>query len=163
LLLAACGVCYAQNAEQQIKAAFLYHFCSYVQWPEFAGAAHRVHVTVGVAATPKSTRLIRETLEGKSNPKCTFHVRSVRPGDDLSDVQMLYVAQKSRFTLDDFLSTMHAPPILTITDEEKISSKSMINFVIHNDHVRFVISKSEADQAGLKLSSELLAVALQVN
>lgn len=163
ILLLSTGVGQAQSAEQQIKAAFLYHFCSYVQWPERDPSINHTHVTVGVAGTSKAIRLVRETLEGKSNKKCVFHVRSIRPGDELSDVQMLYIAQKSRFTLEDFLLQSNPPPILTITDGEPLSNNSMINFVIHDDHVRFVISKSRANQAGLKLSSELLAVALQVN
>ena len=163
VLLLSTGVTQAQSAEQQIKAAFLYHFCSYVQWPERDPSINHTHVTVGVAGTSKAIRLVRETLEGRSNKKCVFHVRTIKPGDDLSDVQMLYIAQKSRFTLEDFLEPPNTPPILTITDGEPLSNNSMINFVIRDDHVRFVISKSRANQAGLKLSSELLAVALQVN
>lgn len=163
LLLATGSVCHAQDVEQQIKAAFLYHFCAYVQWPESLAPDDRPIITIGVSGTREATRLIRNTLEGKSRGKCAFQIRSIKPGDDLSNVRMLYIARKSRFSLDDFLSLRQPPPILTITDEEKASSESMINFVIHEDNVRFVISKSRADQAGLKLSSELLAVALQVN
>lgn len=162
-LLLSAGIGHAQSVEQQIKTAFLYHFCSYVQWPEHDSSPKQTHVTMGVAASAKTIRSIRETLEHKDNKKCVFHVRPIKPGDDLSDVKILYIAQKSQFTLEDFVSLNPIPPILTITDEEKLSNTSMINFVIRDDRVRFVISKSRADQAGLKLSSELLAVALQVN
>jgi hypothetical protein len=162
LLLITGQVCHAQSAEQQIKAAFLYHFCSYVQWPQHTTADHAV-ITIGVVGTLKTIRLITEALGEKSHKKCTFHVRPIKPGDDLRNIQMLYVTQKTRFSVNDFHFLAQAPPILIITDEEKNSSRSMINFVIRNDQVRFVISKSQADQAGLKLSSELLAVALEVN
>lgn len=163
VLLLRTEVSHAQNAEQQIKAAFLYHFCSYVQWPKRDPSINHSHVTIGVAGTSRVIRIVRETLEGKSNKKCVFHVRAIKPGDDLSDVEMLYIAGKSRFYLEEFFSQSQTPPILTITDEEKNSDNSIINFVVRDDHVRFVISKSQADEAGLKLSSELLAVALQVN
>lgn len=163
LILITCAICQAQSAEQKIKAAFLYHFCSYVQWPQHVASDDHIDITIGVTGTLKTVRFIKDALETKSHNKCIFHVRAVKPSDNLGDIQILYVTQKSRFSLNDFHSLEHAPPILTITDEEKNSNKSMINFVIRDDQVRFVISKSRADQAGLKLSSELLAVALQVN
>lgn len=163
LLLITCAICQAQSTEQKIKVAFLYHFCSYVQWPQHVASDDHIDITIGVTGTLKTVQFIKNALETKSHNKCMFHVRAIKPSDKLSDIQILYVTQKSRFSLNDFRALEHAPPILTITDEEKISNESIINFVIHNDQVRFVISKSRADQAGLKLSSELLAVALQVN
>lgn len=163
VLLITCSVGQAQNAEQHIKAAFLYHFCSYVQWPDRDTSTDHADITIGVAGNLKTIRVMKDVLENKAHKKCTFHVRRIKPEDDLSNIQMLYIARTSRLSLNDFDALAKHPPILTITDQAKPSAKSIINFVILEDQVRFAISKSLADQAGLKLSSELLAVAIQVD
>ena len=158
-----CPLTNAQEGEQQLKAAFLYHFCSYVQWPDLINSANRPRIIVGFSGTRKTANLLRSMLEGKDNAKCDLQIRMVAPDTNLDNMHMLYVSKESESSLADFPALTHDPPILTITDQAEIPELSIINFVVRDDHLRFVISKTRADEIGLKLSSELLAVALQVN
>ncbi len=150
----------SQNSEQEVKAAFIHHFCAYVTWPQPPPKARFV---VGIAASRKTTRTLKKTLEGKTNSTCNFSVRSVRPDDDLQNINILYTTQDGHVSLADFRALASSPAILTISEEGQIPNHGVINFVIRDDYVRFQISKSRADEIGLKLSSQLLEVAVQVN
>lgn len=149
-----------QNSEQEIKAAFIHHFCAYVTWPQTPAEARFV---VGIAASRKTTRALKKTLEEKTNGACKFNVRSVRPNDDLQNINILYTTQDGHASPADFRALTSSPAILTISEEGEIPTHGVINFVIRDDYVRFQISKSRADEIGLKLSSQLLEVAVQVN
>jgi len=153
----------AQSAEQQVKAAFLYHFCSYVQWPGAAPFHADTTVVVGVAGSRKTARFLEKNLQSKRTGRCNLQVQPVKPNDDLKDIHILYVTHDGGFSLKDFRALERNPPVLTITEEPYMPNGSIINFVVLNDYVRFQVSNSRAGETGLKLSSQLLSVAVHVN
>lgn len=149
-----------RDPEREVKAAFIHHFCAYVTWPQMPENAQYV---VGVAASNKTARIVKKRLEEKPNGICRFRVRIVRPEDDLKNIHILYVTRDANFPLADFGALTQNPAVLTISEENHIPQRGMINFVIHDNFVRFQISKSRAEEVGLKMSSQLLEVAVQVN
>lgn len=149
-----------QDSEREVKAAFIHHFCAYVTWPQTPENAQYV---VGVAASNKTTRLVKQRLEEKLNGICQLRVRVVRPEDDLRDIHILYVTRDANLPLANFRALAQNPAILTISEEGNIPQRGMINFVIHDNYVRFQISKSRAEETGLRMSSQLLEVAVQVH
>ncbi len=150
----------SQSSEQEVKAAFIHHFCAYITWPQPPKDANFV---VGISANRKTARILKRTLEKKKNGACTFSVRSVQTGDDLKNIHILYAARDGQASLSDFRALASSHAILTISEASQIPTYGVINFVIRDDYVRFQISKSRADEVGLKLSSQLLEVAVQVN
>lgn len=152
----------AQDAEQVIKAAFIRHFCSYVQWPKLHSRDQSPHLVVGVAASHTTTRIVRKTLESKQSKSCRLSVQQIQPEDDLQNIHILYLARSAEFDLEKLAGLARDLPILIITEDRDAPELAVINFVTHNDSVRFEISKSRADETGLKLSSELLSVAVKV-
>jgi hypothetical protein len=149
-----------QNSEQEVKAAFIHHFCAYVTWPQPPADTQFV---VGISASRKTARVLKKTLEEKTNGACKFSVRSVRPNDDLQGIHILYTTQDGQVSLADFRALATSPAILTVSEDNQIPTHGVINFVIRDDYVRFQVSKSRADEIRLKLSSQLLEVAVQVD
>jgi hypothetical protein len=76
---------------------------------------------------------------------------------------VLYIGRDSRRKLEDFIEPDVTWPILTVTDAETPSSLSIINFVVPDTRVRFLISNERANAVGLKISSQLLWIASQVD
>jgi hypothetical protein len=148
------------DSEQKVKAAFIHHFCAYVTWPQ---APHDAHYIVGIAASNKTTRLVKHMLEDKQNGACKFKVRIIRPEEPLHNIHILYVTRDAKFPLSGFQALTQNPAVLTITEESEIPSQGMINFIMRDNYVRFQISKSRAEEVGLKMSSQLLEVAVLVN
>lgn len=150
----------AQDTAQELKAVFIHHFCAYVTWPQ---APENAHYMVGIVASHRTIRLVKKILEEKNNGACRFSVRRVGPDDDLQNLHILYVAGDSHIGLAQFRALAQNPAILTVSEEIPIPQRSIINFVIREDYLRFQISKSRADETGLKLSSQLLELADQVH
>jgi GTP:adenosylcobinamide-phosphate guanylyltransferase len=76
---------------------------------------------------------------------------------------MVYIGEGYRGDLHALISSLEHRPILVVTDEvNALGSGSMVNFVIAEGKVRFEVSLASATRAGLKISSQLLAVAVRV-
>lgn len=152
----------AAEQEFRLKAAFLYKFCDYVNWPEGTFSKADSPIVVGISGTKYQISEIVSLVGSKYVHNRPFEIRGIKPGDSLQGIHVLYLTRDAKDDIDDFLSLDSKYPILTITDAEKSSELSIINFIIVNHHVRFEISQARADAVAIKLSSQLLSVAHKV-
>jgi hypothetical protein len=150
-------------AERDVKAAFLYKFAAYVDWPESAFAAPDSPIVIGVAGDDAITgELVRITAGRQVNGR-SFAIRRVADADNLGGLHILFVARAESSRLQQFSRASQARPILLVTEaEHEHGVGGVINFVLVDGHVRFWIATQEAEKRGLKLSSRLLSVAQNV-
>lgn len=152
----------AIEQESTVKAAFVYRFCDYVEWPPHAFTDVESPIVLGVAGSKSQISQLQSAVAGRHTGKRGFEVREVKPGESLQGLHVFYLTDDAMNKIEDFTDIESALPILTITDTEKIPSFSVINFIIVNDRVRFEISQARAKALSLKLSSQLLSVAHKV-
>jgi hypothetical protein len=139
-----------------VKAAFLYKFVSYVEWPRMADAA--APITIGVADADRFADEITETTRGRTVAGRPIAVVVLDDADSLDGVQILFVGGQSRSS--ELLEKARGLPILTVTESRGAPpAGSIINFTEDRERVRFEISLYSAEQSQLKLNSRLLAVA----
>ena len=149
---------------ERIKAAFLYRFAAYVEWPAAVFPEPESPIMIGVVgAEPIALELARAIPGRKAAGSRPMRVvrfeRGERPGDCC---HILYIAAHSG-RMDEILAQAQGRPVLTVTDAESAHPKgSVINFQIVADRLRFDISREAAERNGLQLRSQLLAVARQV-
>lgn len=148
------------HSKETIKAAYLYRFASYVEWPRGLTTGHAF--VIAVVGAPDVARELRRLLPGHLINNQTAQVREATRVQDVADAQMLYVGANNA----DFLRAMRAngtAQILIVTDEEQgLDLGGALNFVTVENRVRFEVSLTAAERAQLKISSELLSVALRV-
>jgi hypothetical protein len=148
------------HSEEAVKAAYLFRFASYVEWPEDS-AAGRPFV-IAVVGAPEVARELRRLVPGHLINNHTVQVMQATRVQEVAGVQMLYVGPNNA----DFLRAMRAdgnPPILMVTDEDQgLDLGGTLNFVTVENRVRFEVSLTAAERARLKISSELLSVAIRV-
>jgi hypothetical protein len=145
-----------------VKAAYLYNFGSYVEWPSDALTAEEI--TIGVVGADAVVRELRGLLPGRTIENRHVQVRPLTPASSLQHVQILYIGSAPREDVASLLDSAAQRPILVITDTpDGMQRGSMINFVLEDRRVRFEISRGAAERARLKLSSRLLSVALRVH
>lgn len=157
------GAAYAEErySAASVEAVYLYRFAGYVEWPPEALAHPRFTIAVlgddEVAAA--LSRAVKDRSIGKL-PATVRHARSVR---DLGDAQIVYIGEAYRGDLHELIAGLGSRPVLVVTDEvDALGAGSMVNFVIAEGKVRFEVSLPSATRAGLKISSQLLAVAVRV-
>lgn len=152
-----------EASESRIKAAFLYKFCGYVEWPADAFATPHSPLVIGVAnaegiAAELEAAVIGRTLQGR-----LVQVRRVDPGADLAGLHLLFVGADREWRQQRLLAQARGRSVLTVTDSEMgLDSGGVINFAVTEDRVRFDISLESARHQGLRLSSQLLSVARKV-
>jgi hypothetical protein len=147
----------------RMKAAFLYKFLAYIEWPSQAFADSTGPLVVGVLGHDAAVDEIKEVIGERLVNGRAVMVRRFRDGDTLSGTHVLYVTRPERERIAALAATARASATLLVTDVEgALAHGSMINFRVQDGNVRFDIALDTAERAGLRISSRLLAVAQTV-
>jgi hypothetical protein len=150
----------AAVSEERVKAAYLYRLLNYVEFPAHAGAAPYV---IGVMEDEVVAGELAQLVAGKQVNGREVGVRKLGAGVPLGGLDVLFISRSERARQPYLLKQVRLAPLLTVTETaEGLEQGSIINFRIVEGHVRFEISLPAADQAGIKLSSRLLALAVKV-
>jgi len=149
--------------ESSVKAAYLYKFSGYVEWPASSFEGATSPLVFGVIGDPEVADELERLTRSRQAGQRPVTVVRLRAFDHLPPVHVLFIGRSQADRLGALIRTAHDRPILVTTDtEHAIAQGSMINFNDVDGHVRFEVGLGAAKQAGLTLSSRLLAVALTV-
>ena len=161
-LWAACAA-HAQGAsEATVKAAFLYKFAGYVEWPLAAFAQPESPLVIGVMGADEVASELEKLVPGREVNARRVAVRRVREGEPLRGVHLLFVG-RAEPSLPAVLRSAQQQGVLAVTDAERgLEAGSAINFVQVDDRIGFEVSLEAAERSGLRISSRMLAVARRV-
>jgi hypothetical protein len=147
--------------EDAVKAAYLYRFAGYVNWPDERSTD--TPFTIDVIGAPGVARELRRLLPGhllNNRPAQVHEISAIR---DLGGAQILFVGAGHADILRSLMPGSNLPPVLVVTDEQGgLSEGGALNFLTIDRNVRFEVSLTTADRWGLKISSDLLGVAVRV-
>jgi hypothetical protein len=153
----------AAQAEQQVKAAFLYKFAGYVEWPEASFARADAPIVIAVLGEEALAAELELAVAGRTVNDRRVAVRRIKAGESLAGAHILFVGKSEGARLGQVLQSALPQSILTVTESDgALAQGSVINFLVADRRVRFEISLPSAERGRLKLSSRLLAVAAQV-
>jgi hypothetical protein len=159
----ACADDSDETLEYRLKAAFLYKFAGYVQWPDAAFSRPDAPLTIGILGADAIASELATMIAGRTVNNRTLAVRRLKAGEALTGVNILLIGRSEIARLPQLLPQLQSHAILTVTElEGALSQGSVINFTLVDRRVRFEISLDAAEKHNLKLSSRLLAVAQQV-
>ncbi|HEX6928337.1 MAG TPA: YfiR family protein [Gammaproteobacteria bacterium] len=151
------------NVETRIKAAFLYHFCNYVDWPESAFGQADSPLVLGVMGSESMTGELSGVVASRVAHERPMTVRTLRPGDSLDGLHLLFVAESAKVNMNALLAAAAEHSVLVVTEEpEGLEAGGAINFIVENDRVRFDIAPEIARRSKLGVSAQLLTVARMV-
>jgi hypothetical protein len=160
-LLAAFPAHAALFSADAVKAAFLYRFASYIEWPGDAPVGQFVIAVYGAEDVAKQLDALLPKMNINGLPA---QVRRVTRASELDGVHVLYVGPD--YALARSRSVREAAllkPILIVTDDPRgLDAGGVINFIEVSRNVRFEVSLAAADRARLKIASSLLSVAARV-
>ena len=161
LALPSWGQAQIQATDVQVKAAFLYKFGAYVEWPPQAFPAPGTPFTIGVLGADAVAEELEQITAGRTVHDRPVAVRRLKRGDPLAGLHVLFVGQAAR--LEEILTSAKAQPLLVVTDAaDGLPDGSIINFVPVESKLRFDIAIATAERMHLRISSRLLAVARKV-
>jgi hypothetical protein len=158
--LAAMPAPAAGPTDNDVKAAFLYHFASFVEWPPGTFPARTTPLVVGVLGHGPLSEAVERTLQGKTAGDRPLVIRRLTQPDEAAHTQICLVEDSARESLPLVLRAVREASVLTVADMEGFAQRGgIVNFVLQQRKVRFEINLARAQQARLKISSQLLKLA----
>lgn len=150
--------------ERSVKAAFLYKFLGYAEFPATAFADAATPLTIGVAGADELAAELTRIVAGRTVQSRTITVKILRDNEAPVGVHLLFVGGDDSARLRGILKAGVPPRMLIVTESESgLQNGSVINFKIVEERVRFDVSLEAADRNSVKLSSRLLTVANHVH
>lgn len=147
------------SLERSVKAAFLYKFLGYAEFPSTSFADADAPLVIGVAGSDELAAELGRMVVGRNVNGRAIVVRAVKDNTALNELHLLFIAgDEARVAA--FLRAPAQHALLTVTETDRgLQLGSVINFKIIDDHVRFDVSLDAAGKNNIKLSSRLLTVA----
>jgi hypothetical protein len=150
----------APPTDRDVKAAFLFNFPSYVEWPAEAFSGPGEPLVIGILGEDPFGRTLEELVAGRSVQGHPLVVRRLTRLTDVERVHVVYLGFRDPVDIQFAAATLRDRPILTVTDGERLAEYgAMINLRVRGQKVGFDINLEAAGEAGLKLSSQLLKLA----
>ncbi len=147
--------------EYPVKAAYLYKFAPFVQWPDAAFDGPDAPFSLCVAGTDPFGANLDQAIAGQRFGRHPVVVKRMARPDKASGCQILYVGGSKDAGED--LGRLKGAPVLTVVDAVPgADSPAVIQFVVIDNRVRFKIDEAVARQNGLVISSKLLSLAVSV-
>jgi hypothetical protein len=170
----------AESLEYQVKAAFLYNFIKFVDWPKEKLADSNEPVIIGIVGkdpfgnafapvkdkddkgrkvTIKRFKSFQELKKSNENNQGELD----RQIETMRKCHLLFICSSEKDSLKDIMDAVKGCSVLTVGEVEGfLESGGTINFIMEEQKVRFEINVTTAKQAKLQIRSQLLRLAKKI-
>ena len=153
---------YADAQEYEIKAAFLFNFAKFVEWPEGAFQGPEAPIIISVLGKDPFDRALG-SFKGKTINSRSIVIKRVRSLENLEKSHVIFICISERDNLSQILRLAEEWHALTVGDMEGFAkSGGIINLVSVNRKIGFEINVAAAEKSDLKLSSKLLKLSKSI-
>lgn len=151
------------HTEDQIKAAYLFNFLKFVEWPGGAPEDPHGKWMIGVVGDSPVGGELKRLVDQKTVEGRELLVQKFQATDDFRGCNILFVSASEEKHLPSILNVLRGSSVLTVADMNNfIGRGGMIQFVTDGNRVRMDIDVGATGRARLKVSSKLLALAQAV-
>ena len=159
--LAFSAAAHAQHAkEYEVKAAFLYNFAKFVQWPSNPPSGDSNSILLCVAGDDPFGKALERTVLGKTANGQPFVIQRFGRVENARGCRILFTDSNDERYIRSLIAAAGEEGVLTVGDAEKFCELGgIIGFVWEENKVRFQINVEAAQRARLKISSKLLSLA----
>jgi hypothetical protein len=165
MLVAVLVLAYASRAASQtvtvpaLKAAFLYNFAKFAEWPaDVLAPAQRLSLCVvgddGVADA------IEQVIKGRAVEGHELIVQIVKPDGPLRSCHLLYVGGRDTKRSSQILETLKGSTVFSVGESDNFAeSGGVAQLILEKDRMRFAVNVASVQRARLHVSSKLLTLA----
>jgi hypothetical protein len=147
-------------SEYQVKAAFLYNFTKFVEWPPSAFQNESAPFLVCIVGDNPFGEDLRQVVHGQKVGGRELMLLGKGTMADPTGCHLLFLGRSERERTAEVLAAVRDANVLTVGETEGfLEQGGVIRFTLQDGKVRFEISPEAAQRAGLKMSSKLLRLA----
>ncbi len=150
------------TVEFTVKAAFLYKFGDYVEWPSGTFASPDSAVTICVGGDDPFGAALEKIVSDEKIHGHPIAVRRLATVTADSGCHILYVSGSPQQSVAQTLAAVQGAPVLTVTDEARPAGTGIIHFVKQANRVRFNIDDQAAGRNRLEISAKLFPLAASI-
>ena len=149
----------AQSKDYAFHTVFVYNFTKYIEWP---GAGQEL--VIGVQGDNQAIlQAFEKMANAKSGSDRKYIIRSIVKPEDAAACHVIFIPDKESDKLSGYHTKYGGSPKLIVTEKEGLVKKGgLINFITVDGKLRFELNQSALDKSGLKVSSQLLSLAIVV-
>ena len=146
--------------EYPVKAAFLFNFAKFVEWPATAFKGPEDPIAICVLGQNPFGTALEDVVRDKTVANRAFVVRNVLTAQQAISCQILFVSASERKRFRLLLDELKGHSVLTVGEADDVTANGgIINFRLKDARVRIEIDADAAERAGLRISSKLLSLA----
>jgi hypothetical protein len=167
VLLAGAPLSFGQTnslSEYQIKAAILFNFAKFVEWPESGFRTPQSSFTICMLGKDPFGHFLDDLLLNKTIVDRPIVVERLKDKSNARHCQMVFVSPSEQTNLLAIMDSLQGANVLLVGETHDFAaSGGTIELTLENNHVRFTINLDAANRAGLRIDSRLLALATIVH
>lgn len=147
--------------ELNLKAAFIYNFTRFIEWDDDVFPNEFV---IGIVGNSMIDEPLEEIAQSHKAANKQIKIRRYNSLDEIEKCNILFISKNVKISLVDILAKSDLKKTLIITEKVNYAQQGAgINFVILDKKLKFEINKKAMTDAGLKVSSQLLKLAIIVD
>jgi hypothetical protein len=147
----------AVTQEYDLKAAFLFNFAQFVEWPAEDFAAGGAPIVIGILGSDPFGRSLDDIVAGETIRNRPLVVRHYRTVEQVDTCHILFISSSEAGQLEHIVKTLGRRSVLTVGETRDFTNRSgMIGFDVSQKHLRLRINLGAAQEARLTISSKLL-------
>ena len=151
------------NKEYLVKAAFIYNFVKFIEWPGAKAIAQHTNIdicTVGNGGLNSAANVFKAASTAKLSLSL---VQENNIRNAAAHCHILFVSRSEKDALGDVLAALKGQPVLTVSDIDGFAEAGgMIEFVSNNNKIKVVVNKGAVSATGMRVDAQLLEIALKV-
>ncbi len=160
LLLAIGGKIHAQYSEYEVKAAYIFNFAKFIEWPaDYLNNPDTIYLCI-YKNDPFGIILEKTMIGRKANGK-DWKIKRINNIDELGKCHILFFSEINKHEVMQIIDKLKDKPIVTIGDEELDFCEygGVVNFTPQFSEYQFEINKEVVNRLKIKISPKLLLLA----
>ena len=163
VVLAAAHAEESKIREYRVKAAFMYNFAKFVEWPDGTFANTHNSINLCVFGDDVFSGVLERVSVGKTAQGRKLVIKQLNVAEEIESCQILFIGAMRHNRVVEILNSLEGSSVLTVGEMDKfMEAGGIINLIIEEGRYGFEINLKAANNAGLKVSSKLLKLAKAV-
>ncbi len=148
------------SREYQLKAAFLFNFSQFVEWPESSFTSDNGPLVIGVVGENPFGGYLAETVSGEKVNNHPLIIRYYSNPEEIKNCHILFINLTDAKKIERITDNLKGQAVLTVSDAPDFAKYGgMIKFFTRDNKIKFLINHEAAKAANLVISSKLLRLA----
>jgi uncharacterized protein DUF4154 len=150
----------ASTREYQIKAAFIFNFTQFVEWPPQCFPAEKSPAIIGILGTDPFGKYLEETVSGESINNHPLLIKHFNTVDEITNCHVLFIGMTDKNKIKPIIEKLKGKNVLTISEANGFPKLGgMIRIYTKSDKINIQINLEATKGEDLVVSSKLLKIA----